>query len=392
MVLAAYEAARAENLPFALATIVDVQGSSYRRPGTRMLIYADGRRFGSLSGGCLEADVAAHARNAITSGEPTVIRYDAHTANGDLILETGCKGAISILIQPIGAPDVAASLDFLQSLSQERRTGVIATLFAIEGRPDYRVGDCLMLSETQGALGALADTSLADRIASETARSEPQETNRTVSFALPGGSVQALVERRVPPIALLVCGAGHDTMPMVQIAAALGWQVTVADPNGSAVTAQRYPAAAALLPLRPECLPERMAMDCRVAAILMTHNYALDLEWFRRLLPSPAAYLGVLGPRQRWIQLQHELEAGGMTLSEHDRSRVHSPAGLDIGSETPEEIALAVVAEIQAVMRGRVGGFLRQRGSPIPAAGIAMPSSVSVVSRPQGATCPLSAS
>ena len=392
-ILEAYQAVRSNSSAFALATVVKVEGSAYRRPGARMLVTQDGRRFGSLSGGCLEADVAAHAVQAVANGSQTILRYDPNSSNGDVILETGCKGAIEILVEPGTNPDVARSLDFLIHLSEARKTGLIATVVGAEHTNAFQLGDRLLAAEHGSYSGALAHPPLAAVIVEEAAAMGTEEKTRSTSYPTAEGTVHILLERRVPPIALLLCGSGHDTLPLARIAAALGWPVTVADPNSSALTTERYPDAHAILPVRPECLPAKIAIDDRTVAVFMTHNYALDLEWFRQLLPSKIAYIGVLGPRRRWMQIQHDLTVGGHIPPDCDLARVYSPAGLDIGSETPEEIAVAIVAEIQAVMSGRAGGFLRGR----EAASSGLTTGSDTLSGPtaslkRGDTCPLSAS
>ena len=391
-VLESYEAAMVGGIPFALATIVRVEGSAYRRPGARMLVYTDGRRFGSLSGGCLEADVAQHAQETIATGEPTLLRYDPHRLNGDLILETGCKGALEILVESGSNAEVTGSLDFLAALRRERKTGVIATVFAMEGSQAeaIRVGDRLFAVENEVATGALACSPLAAEILCEVAHGGPTQRTRVLSCRTPHGVAHLLLETRYPPIALILCGAGHDTVPLVALAVGQGWQVTVADPNASALTAERYPGAHRLVPTRPECFTVEPPLDRRTAVVLMTHNYALDRAWFRRLLTSPVAYIGVLGPRLRWLEIQRDLIADTDGAAEWDFTRVHSPAGLDIGSETPEEIALAIVAEIQAILSGREGGCLRLRPADPPVAAPA--ASTRHVTLPEGSSCPLSES
>lgn len=390
-VLEAYQAARAAGVACALATVVSVEGSAYRRPGARMLVYADGRRFGSLSGGCLEADVASHALQAIASETPKLLYYDPRRGNGDVILETGCKGAIGILVEPLTASDAAACMEFLASLMQRRQYGVIATVFAVEGTTDSRVGDRLFLGEDQRLSGALGGSPLAQAILEAHTTLEQNEKSKNVTLTHAESRVEVLVEVRVPPIALLLCGSGHDTVPLARIAAAMGWQVTIADPNGAALTTDRYADGQALLVVRPECLTSYLTPDRRTATVLMTHRYALDLDWFRNLLPTPISYLGLLGPRRRWLQMQRDLAAEGEVYSEQELSRVHSPAGLDIGSETPEEIALAIAAEINAVMNDRTGGFLRWRDVPIHSGSREALDSENLTYA-QGASCPLSAS
>jgi xanthine dehydrogenase accessory factor len=361
-VLEAYRTALESQISCALATVVSVDGSAYRRPGARMLVYADGRRFGSLSGGCLEADVAAHALQTLETGIPKTVRYDPNHANGDVILETGCKGAIGILVEPVARLDTGSSLAFLSHVFHDRHSGMMATVFDVEGSTTVHAGDRLMISsDFQPVAGALCGSPLTDSILHDAAVIQGHGRAAVTSYALPEGTVHILLETLRPPIALVICGAGHDTVPLAKMATALGWHVTVADSNGAALTAERYPDVPSLLPIPPACLTAHLSPDSRTAAVIMTHRYTLDMEWFRELLPSPTTYLGVLGPRRRWQQMQVDLAAGGEVFPEQDFARVHSPAGLDIGSETPEEIAMAIMAEIQAVMASRAGGFLRDR-------------------------------
>ena len=378
-ILEAYRAALQANIACALATIVSVDGSAYRRPGARMLVYSDGRRFGSLSGGCLEADVAAHALQTLETGEPTTVRYDPNYENGDVIIETGCKGTIVILVEPLARIDATCSLEFLSRVFLDRQLGMMATVFHVEGMLDVGIGDRLMIGQNHHCEGALHHSPLAGSILQEIEEQEGDVKARVICCRYPEGTVHVLLESLLPPIALVLCGAGHDTLPLAKLATAMGWQVTVADPNGAALTEERYPDVHALLPVPPRCLTAHKPLDRRTAAVVMTHRYAVDLEWFRELLPSQVTYLGVLGPRRRWEQMQVDLASGGDIFPASALGRVHSPAGLDIGSETPEEIALAIVAEIQTVMAGRAGGFLRNRevsihslgrenaGSPVPA-------------------------
>ncbi|MCW3100167.1 MAG: xanthine dehydrogenase [Chthonomonadaceae bacterium] len=388
-VLEAYRAAQQSQIPCALATVVSVDGSAYRRPGARMLVYADGRRFGSLSGGCLEADVAAHALQTLETGKPKTVRYDPNHANGDVILETGCKGSIGILVEPVARLDTASSLVFLSQVFHGRHAGMMATVFEVEGSTKVHAGDRLMISSKfQPVAGALCASPLADSIVHDAAVIQGNGRAAVSSYALPEGTVHVLLETLRPPVALVICGAGHDTVPLAKIATAMGWLVTVADSNGAALTAERYPDVPSLLPIPPACLTAHLSPDSRTAAVIMTHRYNLDMEWFRELLPSAMTYLGVLGPRRRWRQMQVDLAAGGDVFSEQDIARVHSPAGLDIGSETPEEIAMAIVAEIQAVMAARSGGFLRNRDVAMHIEGRENTSSSSLAFELGGA-CPL---
>ena len=182
---------------------------------------------------------------------------------------------------------------------------------------------------------------------------------------LPGG-VRAFVEVLEPPLRLLVCGAGHDAIPMVRAAAGLGWNALVVDDRPAFLTHDRYPEAAGFVAVdAPEDIAEATEIDDHTYAVVMTHNFLRDKEYLRALVGSPAAYIGMLGPAARTERLLIELREEGVPMPDDVRARIHGPAGLDLGGEGPEEIAQSIAAEIVAVRRGRNGGFLKERPGPI---------------------------
>lgn len=353
--------------PLALATVVKVEGSAYRRPGARMLIYPDGRRTGSVSGGCLEADVVVRAQQVMKTGQPDYVLYDSRNANGDVVLELGCKGAVGILIELATSPEVLSSLEFLASFQRERGQGAQATVFHVGGDCPIRVGDRLLRGRNGGVQGRLCLPRIAPVLREELALALQRGQARTGTFPIGNGYAEMLFEPVQSPIALLLCGAGQDAIPLSQCALQLGWQVTILDHRPSLLTPERFPGAATLLVPRPERLREVKTLDRRTAAVIMTHSYAQDKEWLQHLLPSPLGYLGLLGPRKRAEQLRTDLSREGFLFDAERLARLHSPTGLDIGSETPEEIALAIVAEIQAMLHNASGGFLRERTGSIHA-------------------------
>ena len=180
-----------------------------------------------------------------------------------------------------------------------------------------------------------------------------------------GGEVEAFLEALQPPPTLAIFGAGYDALPVAQGAKNLGWRVTVADHRPAYATAERFPSADVVVLATAPASVERMALDARSCALLMTHNYLLDLELLPHLLLSPARYIGVLGPQSRAERLLSDLDRQGWTFSAAQLARLHAPVGLDIGAETPAEIALSILAEIQSVLARRQGGTLRKRPVPI---------------------------
>ena len=199
-------------------------------------------------------------------------------------------------------------------------------------------------------------------------RRQPRSSSRAQSSeirSLPG-DVRAFVEVLEPPLRLLICGAGHDAVPLVKAAAVLGWSPVVVDDRPGFLTEERYPEASGfVLVEEPEDAAKVAATDERTFVVVMTHNFLRDKAYLRSFLASPVAYIGMLGPAARTHRLLMELADEGVEVSDEDRARIHGPAGLDLGSEGPEEIAGSILSEIVAVRRGRHGGFLKERPGPI---------------------------
>ena len=354
-ILRAYGDVAARGEAAALATVVQVAGSSYRRPGARMLVTQAGRLAGSVSGGCLESDVVQQAQRVIGSGEAVLVTYDT-TDDGDIVygVGLGCRGVIHIVIERL-TPEFA---EFLTGLMRDRTRGVLATVFRAEGLP---VGSRLCLRDGWPPRHDLAEGDLADRVREDAREVLHSGVSRVQSY----GPTDVFVEVLEPPVPFVIFGAGPDAAPLVRLAKELGWHVTVVDERPALADPARFPLADAVLACPPESIAERVGLDARTVAVLTTHNYLEDLRLLETLLPSPARYLGVLGPKRRAKQMLADLGKQGVTPTAGQLRRLHSPAGLDIGADTPEGIALAIVAEISAVLAGRGGGLLRDRTGPI---------------------------
>jgi xanthine dehydrogenase accessory factor len=362
-VLAAIESLSAKGERMALATIVAVRGSTYRRPGARLLVPEDGAPIGNISGGCLEGDVADMARLVMQEGTARLAGWDL-TADDDAVwgLGLGCNGAIEVFIEP--AEEAALVAGALRIALEEERPICVVTVVESDDdaiRPGARIvvrpGPDPAAEGTLGSAGADAEALVAAHDQLAAGRSEVR------TFA---GGVRAFVEVLEPPLRLLVCGAGHDAIPLTAAAAGLGWTPIVVDDRPAFLTSERYPHAAGFVHVEaPELTAKTTPVDERTYTVVMTHNFLRDKEYVRSLLGSPAAYIGMLGPGARTERLLMELKDEGIELTAEDRARIHGPAGLDLGSEGPEEIAQAIVAEIVAVKRGRGGGFLKERPGPI---------------------------
>ena len=357
--LLAYDRHRAEARPCALATVVEVLGSAYRRPGARMLVTEDGEMTGAISGGCLEGDARQRARQAIFRGEPALVTYDTRDEDDPRHgLGPGCQGVVRILLEPLDFTAPGNPMELLRGFARHPEPAVLATVFETDASGlRAAVGQRVLLSAT----GMLRGTALLAGSLVEAARATlTQGISQVLAVETGAGPVRALLEVLVPPLRLVVYGAGNDAQPLVHLAASLGWHITVVDGRPTLATAVRFPAAAEvrIVPVRELAA---QVPDAGAYHVLLSHNYAYDLAALQTLLPTAAPYIGLLGPRAKATRLLDELEVSEIETSETLQNRLRSPIGLDLGSETPEEIALAIVAEIQATRNQRNGRPLRER-------------------------------
>ena len=346
-----------------LATVIDVRGSGYRLPGARMLILADGITVGIVTGGCLEADVLERAKRVLESGRPEVFTYNtSEDENSVFSMNMGCRGVIRILLEPVGRDSTLISN--LRMVRTTREKQIMATVVASYFPDDRRIGWHVFLNgvtdrRTYGLpqiMKKMHQISLRSFDANSEYKVETIKTDE--------GSFDIALEPIEPPISLLLFGAGADAVPLVRVASELGWQTTVHDHRPAFLTEERFSLAKNLV-LQTIDEPPVIAADNRTAAVVMTHNYARDRFILPALLRSDVFYIGALGPKSRTEQLLEELAAEGQTFSDEQRAYLYAPVGLDIGADTPESIALSIVAEVQSVLRTRGGGHLRERAGSI---------------------------
>ena len=357
-VLRAIEDAAARGESMALATVVAIRGSTYRREGARLAIPAEGSPVGTISGGCLEGEVCQIAGDVMREGTTRLLRYDL-TADDEAVWGwgLGCNGVIDVFVEPAEhAVRMAGAIR--RAIDEQRELVSVTVVKAPEGAQP--IPGSRLLVEPDGTVeGSLGDPALDAAAAEAAARAIQEERSRVVSL---GRGVEAFVEALVPPIQLLVCGAGHDAIPLVRFAAGLGWRVEVVDDRPAFLTSERFPQATGFVHVEePSSVAAATRPDRRTFPIVMTHNFLRDKDYLRAFLGTPVPYIGMLGPHTRLLKLLDELRREGYEPDPGDLRAVHSPAGLDLGSEGPEEIAWAIVGEILAVRNGRGGGFLKDR-------------------------------
>ena len=346
--------------PGAVATVVQVAGSSYRRAGARMLFGAGGERVGMLSGGCFDLD--ERARRAMDCGRTSVHRFDT-TGPADVLMGSGsgCQGVVDILLGPVDdgrRPSLRACLE----PSVRGQPTVLATVVdAGCGACPAHLGTRLLVTGDDPPRGSLGDAGL-DAAVERDARSLLGSERVDVStYPVGEHSVQVMVEGLMPERRLAVFGAGDDAVPLAEVAAQVGLHVTLVDHRPAYADPKRHPAAAEVLHVADAAeAVRRIAPGARTACVSVTHDYLRDAAILRELRTTPAGYVGVVGPRSRAERL---LADSGWEAA--DRGRLYCPAGLDVGAQTPEEIALSVIAEILGALAERTAGHLRDRAGPI---------------------------
>ena len=337
----AFHRLRDRQEPIVLCTIVETEGSTYRKAGARMLVDADGNYYGVLGGGCFEGDLVERAREAISSGKPSLVEYDMR-GDEDLIwgLGLGCNGLVKLLLEPLSPRNDYQPLAFLAEAVAGLRPVVLATAFS-----GATVGRSMAGDE-----GQLVDLGLNpdDFPALADACRKSLEEGRSHLFD-PGDDGRLLIDVIPRQHHLLILGAGPDAVPMARTAADLHWRVTVADHREKNPGARHFPEAASQVHTTPEALADAVDLKTVSAVLVMTHNFNADAGFLRSLAAQPPAYIGLLGPTARRAKLLEELDDGQRAALE---PCIRGPVGLDIGGESPASIALAAIAEIHAVLEG----------------------------------------
>jgi xanthine dehydrogenase accessory factor len=344
-----------------LITVVQTAGSTYRKPGARMLVTQSGEMTGMVSGGCLEQDILCRVQQ---QSSPFVITYDT-TTDEDIIwgLGLGCDGVVKVLVEQLESSCTHNPLTFIADCFNRQQSGVLATVFQVSGNVLGPIGTRLMLYSYGAINSNIEDVDLCQAIAIDAQMAWHQQSTIYRQYRLPQGQVDVLLEVIQPPPHLMIFGAGRDALPLAQFAKALGWQLTLVDCRSLTTTPDRFPMADQIILTRGALICQQVKVNSNTMAVVMTHNYLDDLKIVHELLASAAQYIGVLGARQRTAKLLGELSCEFGTSAQFQR--LHAPIGLDIGAETPEEIAIAIIAEIQAVIADRPAGFLKHRQASI---------------------------
>ncbi len=360
-IIKSYKQALQKGRQVALATVVHVEGSSYRRPGARMLVTDEGQLTGAISGGCLEGDALRKALLAISQQQNKLVVYNTMDEDDQQLgIQLGCNGIVYILFEPIDNTKENHPVALLENVLKQSTDSVLVTLFDIENISVTQYGTCMLFTADKkyGSINAIAIDEI--ELDVETVF-KTQSTIFTKYFYQKNKTISAMVELIKPPVQLVIAGAGNDVFPVMEMAGMLGWKVTIVDGRKTHANSFRFPDAKKILIAKPPALLQSIIIDEQTVVVIMSHNYNYDLGMLQQLIKTNCKYIGVLGPRKKLEKMFQELEDEGMEITAPDKEKIYGPVGLDIGAETSEEIALAIIAEIKAVLSKKDAGLLKNK-------------------------------
>ncbi len=364
-IITAYDAVATSETQAAVATVVRVEGSSYRQTGARMLVQDNGTWTGGISGGCLEGDALKQARMAIFKAKPTLITYDTTQDDEHQIgVGLGCNGIIDVLFTPIDFSDKNNPLEVLKRCENSpRNTHTLLTVIVIKGKiNDLKIGQAIAYKNEE-SLAFIQDKEARKLFINNTLNQQGKGNSAPTTIKTKTGECTLFIELIPPAIRLIIMGHQYDVFPLSRLTKELGWETTIIAPKAK-VNHKISDLVSEILPIERF---DEIEFDDYTAVVLMSHDFEKDKTAFVKVLKTNARYIGMLGPRVRSEQIIQELSEEGFEISEEDTTRIYAPVGLDIGAVSPEEIALSLISEIRAVFSGRNGGSLRLRNEPIHA-------------------------
>ena len=359
-IINAYNKARKNEKRLALATLVHLNGSSYRRPGARMIVDEEGQLTGAISGGCLEGDALRKAVFCIHTQIPKLVVYDTSDEEDATIgIQLGCSGIIQVLFEPIDENDPLNPIELLKKAVHKRQNTVLVTLYAPQIKKGDTVGTSMLLEDTgefhnNSSFQLVPETLMQDIIETLTIKKSSFK-----SYNLNDHTFNAFLSFISPSISLVIIGAGNDAIPLQSIAETLGWEVTIVDGRHTYAKIERFSSACQVIVSKPEKVLQQIPIDEKTVFVLMTHNYNYDYSILKALLDKNVTYIGALGPKKKLDNMITDLKAENIFLNERQKNILYGPVGLELGAETPAEIALSITAEIMSVMHNKKGGSLR---------------------------------
>ena len=364
-IVEAAERLRRHGEPYLVATVVCVNGTAYRRPGARMILTRFRWVAGSVSGGCLEGDISEKGWMRTRDGNPVLVTYDATSSQDDdddirSAFGLGCDGTVEVMLERAGIAGRIDALEFASRCLKAHKRGAVTTVFHSTD-PAVRVGARLAImagGEVEQENEALAPD-VRDRIAADMRGVIEVGRASNHTYETEKGKIEVLIEAVLPPARLFLCGTGHDAVPVAMLARSMGWDVIVCSSEAKYATRDRFSMVDEVLVGSPDEITARIAESDRAVAVVMNHNCDRDRDALKMLLATKLRYVGVIGPRSRTRRLLRDIGV------DDEDPRIVGPAGLEIGAETPQELALAIVGEMQAVLAGTQITDVRSRLQPV---------------------------
>ena len=359
-IINAYNKARKNEKRLALATLVHLNGSSYRRPGARMIVDEEGQLTGAISGGCLEGDALRKAVFCIHTQIPKLVVYDTSDEEDATIgIQLGCSGIIQVLFEPIDENDPLNPIELLKKAIHKRQNTVLVTLYAPQIKKGDTVGTSMLLEDSGEFHNNSSFQFLPETLIQDIKETLTIKKSSFKSYNLNDHTFNAFLSFISPPISLIIVGAGNDAIPLQSIAETLGWEVTIVDGRHTYAKIERFSSACQIIVSKPEKVLQQIPIDEKSVFVLMTHNYNYDYAILKALLGKNIPYIGALGPKKKLDNMITDLKTENIFLNERQKNILYGPVGLELGAETPAEIALCITAEIMSVMHNKKGGSLR---------------------------------
>jgi xanthine/CO dehydrogenase XdhC/CoxF family maturation factor len=298
----------------------------------------------------------------LSKQQSKLVTYDTSDEDDMTIgIQLGCAGVIQVLFEPIDPNKQDNPIQLLRKAVAVRQESVLVTLFSLERKHDVQPGTCLLMEANGNISGNIPYPGIEKTVLEDVREAIHLKRSSFREYTDGQIHVTAFIEFLQPAVSLVVVGAGNDAIPMMQIADSIGWDVRVVDGRNTHARPERFASACQVLVSKPEKVLEQIPMDGRTVFVMMTHNYNYDLAMLRALLPKDIPYIGMLGPKKKLSRMLDEIRENGTPVTEDMLSKVYGPTGLEIGAETAGEIALSIIAEIQAVLNGKQGGPLRDK-------------------------------
>ena len=349
-IISAYEEAKNKGQKSVLATVVHVEGSSYRAAGARMLVDEFGFMTGSISGGCLEGDALRKALLALDQNKNKLVTYDTSDEDDAVIgAQLGCNGIIQVLFEPIDPQQETNPIELLKKAESYDQPVALISTFNLDKTKD-QAGTTLLIDEKGVETGKIDDPALSDKIREVAENSLEQRINHFGEYHSDTDTQNAFIEIIAPPPTLVLVGAGNDSQVLSRMAEVLGWEIIVADGRPTHANEQRFNSCQVVV-TNPEEILDNIRINETTAFVLMTHNYNYDLAVLKLLLnEEKIPYIGILGPNKKHQRMLGDLAEDGIQLTDEQSAKIYAPVGLQLGAETPAEIGLSILSEIQAVL------------------------------------------